>query len=508
MQDKIKSLKEIKEILSKHKKDGKKIVQCHGVFDLLHPGHIRHFKEAKSKGDTLVVTVTPDKYVNKGPGRPAFNQNLRLESLASLAFVDYVVLNDTPDAVNAIECVKPHYYAKGKEYKDFSKDVTKKIIAEKEAVEKEGGEIFFTDDIIFSSSSLINRYIDSVSEDVLKFMESFKKIYSADQIISCIEGLRNLKVLIIGDAIIDEYQYIDLIGQTGKGYHLVGVNKENEFFLGGSLIIANHVAEFSDNIKLITGLGKDDTSSKLINKLMNKKIKLENIYFDEYATLKKKRYVSKDGDNIVKFFETYSSNCDLLNEDKTNQVIQAILKNSKDYDLILVCDFGNGFLNKNIRNIICKSKNFLSLNCQINSGNRGFNVVTHYSRANYISINELELRLAAHDRRNKLDDIANMINKKMKCENICVTLGTRGVHCLSGNFFNEIVPAFTQFSVDRVGAGDSFLAVSSLLQCKYNSLILSAFVGSVASAMKLQYVGNKKTINKVELSKYIIRLYK
>src|SRR3990167_7967964 len=124
---KIKSLTEIREVLEKIRSQGLKIVQCHGVFDLLHPGHIRHFKSARAKGDILVVSVTPDRFVNKGPGRPAFTEVLRLESLAALEDVDYVVLNDSPDATSAIQKIRPFFYVKGNEYADHAKDVTGKI---------------------------------------------------------------------------------------------------------------------------------------------------------------------------------------------------------------------------------------------------------------------------------------------------------------------------------------------------------------------------------------------
>src|SRR5690348_14211676 len=114
--NKIKSLQELEEVLAKERSSGSKIIHCHGVFDLLHPGHIRHFKLSKSKGDKLVVTITPDCYVNKGPGRPAFTEQLRLESIAALEDVDYVVLNDAPDAVSIIKRIKPAIYVKGSEY--------------------------------------------------------------------------------------------------------------------------------------------------------------------------------------------------------------------------------------------------------------------------------------------------------------------------------------------------------------------------------------------------------
>ena len=132
---KIKSLQEIEAILKEHRRQGLKIVQCHGVFDLLHPGHIRHFKVAKEQGDKLVVTLTSDRFVNKGPGRPVFNEDLRIESLAALEDVDYVVLNDSPDATLIIQKVKPAVYVKGAEYQLHKEDVTGKISEEVKAVE-------------------------------------------------------------------------------------------------------------------------------------------------------------------------------------------------------------------------------------------------------------------------------------------------------------------------------------------------------------------------------------
>ena len=84
MNDKIKTLEELKVIIADLKSKGKKIVHCHGVFDLLHIGHIKHFEEARTFGDILMVTITMDEFVRKGPDRPAFTTSLRLEALAAL----------------------------------------------------------------------------------------------------------------------------------------------------------------------------------------------------------------------------------------------------------------------------------------------------------------------------------------------------------------------------------------------------------------------------------------
>ena len=146
------------EALAPLRTNGAKIAHCHGVFDLLHLGHIRHFQEAKRMGEVLVVTLTPDRYVNKGPNRPAFGEDHRAESIAALDCVDFVAINKWPTAEKTIRIVKPDFYVKGSDYREPSDDRTGGIILEEEAVRSVGGQIAFTDDITFSSSGLINRH--------------------------------------------------------------------------------------------------------------------------------------------------------------------------------------------------------------------------------------------------------------------------------------------------------------------------------------------------------------
>src|SRR5882762_3471869 len=111
--NKIKRVDELATTIAALHTDGKKVVHCHGVFDLLHIGHIKHLEAARKLGDLLVVTLTPDRHVNKGPHRPAFPERLRAEALASLACVDYVAINQWPTAVETIELLKPSLFVKG-----------------------------------------------------------------------------------------------------------------------------------------------------------------------------------------------------------------------------------------------------------------------------------------------------------------------------------------------------------------------------------------------------------
>ncbi len=140
--NKVLSLDELAARAKELKAQGKKVVLCHGAFDLMHAGHIRHMQRAKAEGDVLMVTVTGDAYVNKGPGRPVFNELLRVEYIAALACVDFVAINPDVTAVEAIHKIQPDIYAKGSDYRSHDDDVTGNIAREQDAVEAHGGRVF------------------------------------------------------------------------------------------------------------------------------------------------------------------------------------------------------------------------------------------------------------------------------------------------------------------------------------------------------------------------------
>ena len=242
MIEKIKNLEELSTLFSDLKSEGKKIVQCHGVFDLLHVGHIKHFKEAKTFGDVLVVSITPDEYVNKGPGRPAFSTSLRLEALSELESIDYVVANKWATAEEIIRIIQPNIYCKGPDYKNHSEDITGKITEEENAVKSFGGKVNYTNDIAFSSSSLLNKFGNIYSKEQELFIRNISDTYSFETIQKKVEDLAKLKVLIIGEAIIDQYVFCEALGKSGKEPVLVLRDIETEEYLGGSLAIARHLS--------------------------------------------------------------------------------------------------------------------------------------------------------------------------------------------------------------------------------------------------------------------------
>ena len=176
MKNKIHNINTLSKILKKKRENGNKIVLCHGVFDLVHFGHIAHFKRSKSFGDILVVTITADKFVNKGPNRPYFSQDLRKNFLSNIDLIDYVSEVNSPSAIEAIRKLKPNFYSKGKEYKNLNKDITSKIKNEISELKKQNGKIVYTDDVTFSSSKILNDLEVLLSPQQLKEVRNIKKM--------------------------------------------------------------------------------------------------------------------------------------------------------------------------------------------------------------------------------------------------------------------------------------------------------------------------------------------
>ena len=214
--NKIFSLKNLQKIIFRQKKNKKKIVLCHGVFDLLHVGHIKHFQEAKSLGDKLVVTITTDNLVNKGLERPYFNQKLRAEAIAALDVVDYVAINNTPSAIFPLNTLKPNFYCKGPDYKNHQNDVSGQIKSEIKVVKKIGGKVIYTNDITFSSSRLLNKYAEIYNDHHKSLINEIKKKYKFPKIRKLVENFKKIKVLVIGETIIDQYIFCEALGKSGK----------------------------------------------------------------------------------------------------------------------------------------------------------------------------------------------------------------------------------------------------------------------------------------------------
>jgi rfaE bifunctional protein nucleotidyltransferase chain/domain len=483
-----------------------RLVQCHGVFDLLHIGHIQHFKTAKRHGDILIVTITPDRYVNKGPGRPYFTENLRADAVAALDCVDYVIINEWPTSVEAIGIIKPNIYVKGNEYQDEANDLTGKINDEKRAIIEVGGEIVFTNEITFSSSMLINKFLDKSPDNVKNFLQSFKDKYSFDSIFNYFEQAKSLKILIIGETIMDEYHFSDAIGKAGKEPILAVKYKSKEVYAGGVLALANHLSEFCAQVVCLTYLGEHAEYEDTIRSCLKPNIELIPIYKKNSPTIVKRRYL--DEYLQQKLFEVYEMNDDFLEEDQQNDFNGKLEKLTLETDLSIVADYGHGLLNEeSIDTIITKSK-FLAVNTQSNASNHGFNCIGKYRRADYVSIASRELQLNYRQKHFSVVEQLNRLIRELDYQTVMVTTGKNGAYICKKTESTYNVPAFTTNVVDRVGAGDAVLAITSLLVYLSAPAELTAFVGNLVGAEAVGIIGNKGHIQKKLLMKHVSHILK
>lgn len=154
---KVIKLEELSKTTHRLKSEGKIVVYCHGCFDLMHPGHIKHFQAAKDMGDLLIVTITPDIYIDKGPNRPVFNEKLRAESIAALECVDLVAINKWPTAEETLRLLRPDIYVKGQEFEN-KEDNSGKLQKEQKVLKEIGAQMRYTNEIVFSSTKLIKKY--------------------------------------------------------------------------------------------------------------------------------------------------------------------------------------------------------------------------------------------------------------------------------------------------------------------------------------------------------------
>ena len=496
---KIFQINEITNHLKKIKKN-KKIVLCHGVFDLVHYGHILHFQSAKKYGDYLVVSITKDKFIKKGPGKPLFNSETRMKFLSSLEIIDCVIESKSSSSIDILNLVKPNVYVKGPDYKKLKDDKSKKIILEKNTVEKYGGKIKFTKDQTYSSSSIINSTSLLFDEEQRKFLNQIKEKFGVDYILKKINDFKKIEVLVLGELIFDNYIYGDVIGKAGKEPHLVIGTKKNEYYVGGGGAIVRHLQTFVKKVNYVSNFGGEKILSKLINSSFLKNVYFKNVRpYKKFNSIIKSRYV--DMSSGYKMFGAYKlpekpdGNYNELFHKDVKKIIHQNM-------LVVVADYGHQLLPTNlIMNSLQKAR-CTSVNSQINSSSIGSHNISKYKQANILIINEAELRFEEKNQTSNIEIILKNFSKKLRIKNIILTRGKNGsIYFKSNKFY--YCPAFAVKSVDKVGAGDAMLSLCSL--AKYINLEpeLILLIGSLAASVSVQTSGNKDSVNYFELTNLI-----
>lgn len=296
------------------------------------------------------------------------------------------------------------------------------------------------------------------------FLREFKKIHNKEELLNYFKVVKDLNVLVIGETVIDVYQYGTTLGKSNKSPIIAFENKNKETYDGGVLAIKSHLKDF---------VGKVD-------------------YYTWDTMIIKKRYI-QDGQN-QKLFETYTTKKN-PHKNRFNDIA--------DYDIVLVADFGHGFLTKERRNLIQEKSKFIALNTQANAGNMGLNTINKYSKWDYISIDEHELRLATS---NQFDDVSKMIIDRFNKGIVTITRGPYGCIVFNNGIIKSI-PIISEGVVDTIGAGDALFAISSLFAYQNAAPEIIGFMGNIAGNIACNYPGNKYHVTKEKVMDYIKNIY-
>lgn len=478
---------------------GKKVSLCHGVFDVLHEGHLRYLEEAKRVGDTLVVSVTGDKYVNKGPGRPYFNENIRATMVAALNIVDYVLISNHERATPVIQALRPDFYIKGPDYKNKEADVTGGIFEEEEAVRNVGGQMLFTSGDMYSSSTLINKFFHNFSKEQLEVISHVNALGGIAKIKEIFEHMSKLEVLVAGEPIVDTYIFCKPENISSKSPTISARYKNEENYAGGSWAVANHLADFC-KVGLYAPTGLDVATARIKEKQIDRRIKWKDFSYQQVTT-RKTRYI--DQDTGQRMFELTHVQDEMIEHSESDLAAETLRHASKDADLTLLCDFGHGMFEGMFLDTCMELDGLVALNCQTNSSNFGFNPYSKHKNIDYLSIDLKEARVNFHDRRS---DALTLFHKITGPDYVSMTLGA------SGAFYRDKetirCPAFADKVVDAVGAGDAYYAITSLLVAVDAPKIMIPFIGNVFAGLKTKIIGNKESVSKAQTLKALEAILK
>ena len=466
------------------KKKGKKIVLCHGVFDLVHPGHIDYFQAAKSLGDILVVTITSDRYIKKNIHSPYFDEDIRSNFLKKINLIDHVFIIDSFTAVPAIQKIKPNYYCKGVEYK--KKDDIGNLSLEKKALTKVNGKLRFLGKNVQSSTKFISENFFKFDDKIIQ--TNLAKIQTAS-VKKIIDKAKKLKVLIVGESIIDKYTYVETNGVSPKSNTLSCIKKDEKIMSGGVLATYKFVSSFVKSTFLVSLINQDLSKDKKYQEAIGKSKDL--IKSKSYPKIIKNRIIEGQDDKKLRKFLTIND----FEEKKIsiadeNLILKKLNKLLSKVDVVIVQDFGHNLLTNKVVRLLEKKSKKLSICIQANSLNYGFNIIgKKFKKANIYSLDERELQLfAAKKNINHYEEVKNL-NKLLSAEKGFLTCGAKFSIVAEKNSYIQ-VPTLNKNAVDTMGAGDIFHAMASILSCLTKNNFLILFLSQIAGAHSVSIFGN------------------
>jgi rfaE bifunctional protein kinase chain/domain len=483
---KIKSPEELREIVGAPPRK-RSVIMCHGVFDVVHPGHVRHLLYAKSKADILIASITADKHITKGVHRPHVTQDLRAVNLAAFEMVDYVTIDRNDKPLANISMIQPDFFAKGFEYN--ANGMMPKTAEEAEVVEAYGGEIIFTPgDVVYSSTALINLAPPSVKLETLQILMERDQI-TFDHLRDVLNKMVGKTVHVAGDTIIDSYTHCAMIGGQTKTPTMSVLYEQRTDYVGGAGIVAKHLVAAGANVVFSTVLGSDPLKDFALDDLKVAGIDVRAVIDPSRPTVNKNAIVV-GGYRLLKV--------DMLdNRSISDSILDSIADalNSTPADAVVFSDFRHGMFNRRtIPQLInaIPSRAYRVADSQVASrwGN-----ITEFQNFDLITPNEREARFALADQDSGIRPLASRLYDAAQCKLLILKLGERGVlACRDSNhesldsFF--VIDSFVNNLADAVGAGDALLAYATLAMLASKSDSIATILGTMAAACECERDGN------------------
>jgi rfaE bifunctional protein kinase chain/domain len=473
----------------------KKIIMCHGAFDVVHPGHIRQFLYAKSKANILLVSLTSDKHINKGEHRPHVPERLRAFNLAALDIVDYVIIDINKDPIKSIKKIKPDYFIKGFEYKNLSQN--KKTKLEFDAVHSYNGKMIFSPgDVVYSSTQIINsRMPDLRYEKLQNLMDNEKVTFSLLR--NILKQAKKISIHVVGDTIVDSYTFTNPIGGPVKYPHLSLLKINETKFVGGAAIVASHIAAAGCKTYFTSVIGNDNNGKFINLKLKKQKVIFNKIIDKQRPTVNKNTIIAKN-QKILKI--------DTLDNTPVDEIISMqIQKNIKKIktDGIIFSDFRHGIFNKETIPIYSKligKKVYKVADSQVAS--RWGNILD-YKNFDLITPNEKEARFSLGDQDSSIRPLATNLFDNSKCKLLILKLAEKGILVYKKNrtqvdsFY--ALDSFVENLVDPVGAGDALIAYATISMIISKNYAVASIISSIAAAIACEVEGNIPiTVKEVE----------
>jgi cytidyltransferase-like protein len=490
---KVKAVEDVLEIIGPFPRR-KKVIMCHGVFDVVHPGHVRHLAYARSKADVLIVSITADRHISKGAYRPHIPERLRALSLAAFEMVDFVVVDGEPNPLKNLAFLRPDYFAKGFEY--TSSGLPPATREEADTVEAYGGQMIFTPgDIVYSSSKFIELARPKVQVEKLLMLMRARKV-SFDDLRQAVRALAGFKVHVVGDTIIDSYTRTALIGGQTKTPTFSVLYEGRDDYIGGAGIVAQHLRAAGAEVVLSTVLGEDALRDFTVKGLQTSGVNVRPIVDPTRPTTNKNAIIA-GGYRLLKI--------DTLDNHPISEAILARLLDSVSgtcADAVVFSDFRHGIFNRATVAPLTRAipqNAYRVADSQVASrwGN-----ITEFVGFDLIAPNEREARFALGDQDATVGSLSTALLEACKCKTLILKLGDRGVFCarLFGNpmqadrgsidSFAYHIDSFAHHVVDAVGAGDALLAYATLAMLATDNEVVAGVLGSLAAACECEIDGN------------------